>query len=210
MQNRSSFLVSCSSFSIVLNLVLHLFLVQTSFAVVEDTKKAFLKFHQNLFQSCQEEKIECQAFPSKAPEHLKADQAVLLQQMVKPASDDSVALKASLKAVQEKVLKKVPEIDRAYQVLGQEYVQEMPKNHEQAIQWIIKNSQQLSQDLEKVKNYNENQAYTFAKISVLMRFVYEAFHSGNVKQIDLDAKFEFEKAGYAISSKMNRSGPIRP
>jgi hypothetical protein len=162
------------------------------------TKKTFLKFHQNLFQSCQEEKIECSAFPLKSPEHLKAEQSVLLAQMVKP-SDEHAQLS---QAVQDKVLASVPEVNQAYQVLSQEYVHEMPKTHDQAIRWIIQNSKALSEGLQKAKAYDENQAYSFAKISVLMRFVYESFHLGTVTQADLDAKYEFEKAGHEISNKL--------
>jgi hypothetical protein len=168
------------------------------------TKQTFLKFQTSLFQYCQEEKVECTAFPMKQPEHLKAEQTVLLEQMVRNPNEDPQFWQNAL----NKVFSEVPGVNQAYEVLGKESAKETPQTHDQAVKWIIQNSKTLSEGLQKAKDYDENQAYSFAKINVMMKFVYEAFHLGTVNQSDLDAKYEFEKAGFAISNKLAASTKI--
>jgi hypothetical protein len=104
--------------------------------------------------------------------------------------------------IQQKVLAAVPEVNQAYQVLSIENSQERPKTHDESVKWIIQNARALGADLKTVKKYDANEAYSFAKINVLMKVFYQAIRTGSVTQADLDAQYEFQKVGYEIGVKL--------
>ncbi len=185
---------------------------QTTYAAEANVKQALLKFHQSLYQHCKEVNIECTAFSNQKPEKLVADQSEWLKRM-KPINhsdqknEQQKILTENQKSalIQKKVLQEVPEATHAYEVLGMEYQQELPKTHDEAVQWIMKNSAQLEQGLKASNNYNSEQAYSFAKLGIMMHFIYQALNDGKFNQSDLDAKYEFEKAGYHIAQLLKPS-----